>query len=292
MIRNQDIQKCVELIRKADCVLIGAGSGITVDAGYNYADQEAFARDYPGMVKRGFRMKTELIGYTGWSPALKWGYLAAHVNEVRFEAPPHPVYGRLLDLVKDKDYFVITSNVDGMFVKNGFSEDNIFTPQGDYALMQCETPCWRETWDIRPIIDRILPTIDPETQEITDPSVIPTCPNCGGPVFMNVRAAHWFIDDPYRQQVDRFVECVQDKKESRLLLIEIGAGFNTPSVIRWPMERIVLSHPNANFIRVNPQWPQVPDEIVKKSATFQNGAMETITAIWKTIGKMKVKQSY
>jgi len=109
MIRDLDIQKCVELIREADCVLIGAGSGITVDAGYNYADQEAFARDYPGMVKLGFRMKAELIGYTGWSPALKWGYLAAHVNEVRFEAPPHPVYGRLLDLVKDKDYFVITS---------------------------------------------------------------------------------------------------------------------------------------------------------------------------------------
>ena len=101
-------------------------------------------------------------------------------------------------------------------------------PQGDYAFMQCEAPCWRETWDIKPIIDRILPTIDPETQEITDPSVIPICPNCGGPVFMNVRAAHWFIDDPYRQQAERFVEYVQDKKESRLLLIEIGAGFNTP----------------------------------------------------------------
>ena len=65
MIRDLDIQKCVELIREADCVLIGAGSGITVDAGYNYADQEAFARDYPGMVKLGFRMKAELIGYTG-----------------------------------------------------------------------------------------------------------------------------------------------------------------------------------------------------------------------------------
>ena len=288
MIRKQDIQKCAEFIREAECVLIGAGAGITVDAGYDYTDREAFSRDYPGMARRGFRMKAELIGYTGWSPVLKWGYLAAHVNQVRFESPCHPVYGRLLDLVKDKDYFVMTSNVDGMFAKNGFSEDKVFTPQGDYAFMQCETPCRRETWDIKPVIDRILPAIDPETQEIIDPGVIPTCPNCGGPVFMNVRAAHWFIDDPYREQAARFSEFIQGRKESRLLLIEIGAGFNTPSVIRWPMERITHSDPDAKFIRINPQWPQVPDEIAEKSVTFKKGAMETITGIWEAAGKMTI----
>ncbi|MBW1799156.1 MAG: NAD-dependent protein deacetylase of SIR2 family [Deltaproteobacteria bacterium] len=281
---KKDILKCCERLRNADKVLIGAGAGLSADAGLDYMDQDSFAKRFPALVKRGFRMKAELIGYTGWSPELMWGYTAVHVHDVRFQAPPHPVYGRLLDLVSDKDYFVITSNVDGMFFKNGFTEGRVFTPQGDYARMQCQTPCSKDTWPTKPIIDRILPTVDPVTQEVTDPDVIPHCPHCGGPAFMNVRGGDWFIEDPYVAQAERFTEWVRGTRDSRLLVIEIGAGFNTPVIVRWPMERIVQNHPEADLVRVNLHHPQVPREIVKKSIPLQCSAMHAVTAVWKAMG--------
>lgn len=281
---RNDIQSICEYLRKADRVLIGAGAGLSVDAGINYMDEVSFARRFPALAKRGFHMKAELIGYTDWSPELQWGYLALHVNEVRFEAPPHPVYGRLYELISNKDYFVITSNVDGMFPKNGFSEDRLFTPQGDYARMQCQTPCRSDTWPSKPIVDRILPTVDPGTQETTDPNVIPHCPHCGGSVFLNVRAGQWFVEDPYVGQAERFTEWVQSSQASRLLVIEVGAGFNTPVVVRWPMERIVNNHPKAHLVRVNLDHPQVPQEIAEKSISLKISAMAAITSIWKAMG--------
>lgn len=284
MFSDHDIQRCCELLHNAQAVLIAAGAGLPVEAGIDYMDTESFARDFPGMVKLGFRRRAELMGYSAWSPELKWGYLAANVNQVRFQASPHPAYHRLLDLVREKDYFVITSNVDGMFAKNGFDENLVFTPQGDYALMQCQTPCSNAVWPTKPVIDRILPRIDPTTQRVTDSSVLPRCPNCGGDVIMNVRGGHWFIEDPYREQAERFYRWLGDRRDRNLLVLEIGAGFNTPSVIRWPMERIVHTHPHAHLIRVNLQHPQVPEEIAARSVALRDRAMQVITAIWKGMG--------
>lgn len=284
MVESSDIQRICELLRDAECVLIAAGAGLSADAGLDYTDKEAFTRRFPALARRGFTMKAELIGYTGWSPAVMWGYLAIHVNDVRFQAPAHPVYLRLLDLVKEKDYFVITTNVDGMFFKSGFAEDRVFTPQGDYALMQCQKPCRNDTWPTRPVIDRILPAVDPSNQQVTDPDVIPSCPNCGGPVFMNVRAGRWFVEDPYEKQRERFASWVRRSEKSHLLVIEIGSGFNTPAVIRWPVEHIVHAHPNAHLVRVNLEWPQVPQEILDKSVRLQCRAMTAVTAVWEAMG--------
>ena len=279
MFENNHIRQSCELLRDADFVLVGAGAGLSVDAGIDYTDTLAFARRFPALAKRGFRMKAELIGYWDWSPEVEWGYLATHVNDVRFMHPPHPVYGGLLDLVSTKDYFVITSNVDGMFVRNGFDPEKILTPQGDYALMQCLKPCRNVTWATKPIIDRILPTVDPQTQEVTDPNAIPKCPNCDGPVFMNVRAGHWFITEPYTAQAKQFESWMSRARQYRLLIVELGAGFNTPGVIRWPIERIVYTHPRAHLVRVNLQFPQVPSEIAKRSIPLQGRAMEAISAL-------------
>jgi NAD-dependent SIR2 family protein deacetylase len=287
MFSEKDIQLCCDWLRKADSVLIGAGSGITVDAGIDYLDETSFARDYPGMAKRGFRMHAQLMGYEDWKPALKWGYLAAHVNQVRFQASPHPVYRYLFDLIKGKDYFVITSNVDGMFIKNGFAEERFFSPQGDYALMQCQTPCSNATWPTKPILDRILPTINPESQEITDPSVIPHCPKCGGDVMLNVRGGDWFLENPYAEQAQRFSSWVQNTLSQKLLIVEIGAGFNTPGVVRWPMERITRLHPNANLIRINRNDPDVPPDIIGKTVILKERGLEAIRAIRERSGNLE-----
>lgn len=280
MFDAHDIHRCRALLETADAVLIAAGAGLSVDAGIDYMDTESFARDFPGMVQLGFRRRAELMGYSAWSPELKWGYLAANVNQVRFHPALHPVYARLLDLVRDKDYFVITSNVDGLFPKHGFAEDRLYTRQGDYALMQCQTPCSNAVWPTWPFIAPILPQIDPATQRVTDSSVLPRCPNCGEDVIMNVRGGAWFIEEPYREQAARLDRWLDDNHDRELLVLEIGAGFNTPSVIRWPMEHIVHAHPHAHLIRVNMQYPQVPREIAARSIALQASALQAITALW------------
>lgn len=282
---REKIFKCGEYLKEAERVLIGAGAGLSAAAGLNYTDKKAFAQDFPALVKKGFSMRAEFIGLNNWSSEEMWGYWAEHINSFRFEWPPHPVYTRLLDIIQEKDYFVLTSNVDAMFVKSGFSEERVFTPQGDYALIQCLKPCTNQTWPIKPIIDKILPVIDKTTQTVSDSSVIPSCPNCGGPVFPNVRGGDWFIENPYREQRARFNHWMDKQKEQKLLVIEIGSGFNTPVVVRWPMEQIVYHNKAAHLARVNPKYPQVPEEIEERSLSFQCYAMPFVSALWEIMEK-------
>jgi NAD-dependent SIR2 family protein deacetylase len=123
--------------------------------------------------------------------------------------------------------------------------------------------------------------INPNTKKLTDLSVIPKCPNCGGAVFMNVRGGSWFIEEPYREQGKRFNKWIQEANNCELLVLEIGAGFNTPGVVRWPMEQIVYKFENSHLIRVNLQYPQVPKEISEKSLTFKTKAIDFINSLWK-----------
>ncbi len=266
-------------LRHADHVLIGAGAGMSADAGIDYADEAYFARRFPAMLQYGLRCQYETIGFQGWSEAVQWGFLADHVNAVRFESQPQPNYTQLLSLVAGKDHFVITSNVDGMFAKSGFDESRIYTPQGSYALYQCLTPCTTQTWPFKPILDRILPAIDPATQAVTDPALIPLCPNCGGPAFLNVRGGSWFIEEPQREARARYVDWVNATADGTLLVIEIGSGFNTPGVVRWPMEQITDWHDQAHLLRVNADYPQISVELADRATAIQARGREVIAML-------------
>lgn len=249
-----------ELIQQAKHILIGAGAGMSAAAGIDYTDPVRFSRLFPEMYKRGYRNNYMLFGESRLPAEVIWGYHAMHVQNVAYDHQHADVYADLLSLVRDKDYFVITSNVDTMFAKNGFDEARIFTPQGNYKLMQCLRPCTHETWDSRPFLDRLLAHLDPVTHVITDPAAVPRCPNCGGAMFMNVRGGGWFIEEPYAQQGIRFQQWVNAHLDTPLLILEMGVGFNTPGVVRWPMEQILHHNKQANLIRFNRDHPQVPKE--------------------------------
>ncbi|MNR90149.1 NAD-dependent protein deacetylase [compost metagenome] len=267
-------------LRRADHVLIGAGAGMSVDAGIDYADEEYFARRFPAMLQYGLRCQYQTIGFQDWSEAVQWGFLAEHVNAVRFESRPQPNYTQLRSLIGDKDHFVVTSNVDGMFAKSGFDEERIYTPQGSYALYQCLEPCSDQTWPFKPVIDRILPKIDPATQAVTDPDLIPRCPACGGPAFLNVRGGSWFLESPQAVQRKRYVDWVNSTADGTLLVIEIGSGFNTPGVIRWPMEQITDWHEQAYFVRVNADYPQVPVSLADRAIAIQARGRDVIAMLY------------
>jgi NAD-dependent SIR2 family protein deacetylase len=284
-IPEKSIKQVANLLKKAEKVWIGAGAGLSAaaDPRYNYGDREHFAKHYRALLQYGFKKKLDLMGFGIVELDLQWGYYLKHVREVRFlEDPPvYPVYARLLDLVKTKDYFVITTNVDALFERNGFEADRIYTPQGDYALMQCMKPCTSQTWPTKPAIEKALPTIDPATHKITDDDAIPRCPNCDTRnVFLNVRAMKQFIETPYEQQLERYRAWLNSVRHRRTLVIDIGSGFNTPVWVRFPAEAILKENPTATLVRINLDYPQVPPEIAGRAIMFKVGAHEAISALW------------
>jgi NAD-dependent SIR2 family protein deacetylase len=176
------------------------------------------------------------------------------VDDIRFDPAPNPLYRRLRAVIGGRDHFVLTSNVDGLFARNGFAD--VWTPQGDYGRYQCETPCTRETWESRPIVEAALATYDAESGEVT---AVPSCPRCGGPVFLNVHKGPEYVGDHYAPAGRRLRSWLAG--EGRLLVVEIGAGFSTPSVIRWPVEAVVRGVPGARLVRINRDHAEVPDDL-------------------------------
>ncbi len=266
----------MEWIRSADRVLIGAGAGLSAAAGFDYGDTERFQELFPALYDAGFRARYQLIGYP-LSPRMQWGFWAVHVHDIRLGAETNPVYQDLRHVVGDREHFVLSSNVDALFTRNGFDPSRVWTPQGDYALYQCLTPCTRQVWDARAILAKALQDYDPATGQ-TSEAAVPTCPNCGGPVSLNVFAGRWYINDHFAPQLDALNDWLQDsiRADARVAIIEIGSGFNTPGVIRWPIERVAENLPNARLIRINREHPDAPEAISHRSASLGMDAAELL----------------
>ncbi|WP_105968974.1 SIR2 family NAD-dependent protein deacylase [Streptomyces geranii] len=256
---------------EADRVLIAAGAGLSAAAGYDYGDTERFRQLLPALYRLGLRSRY-LLGVP--LPAdMMWGYWAVHIDDIRYGTAPNPLYRRLRALVGDRDHWVMTSNVDALFARNGFAADRVFTPQGDYGRLQCTVPCTRETWPSRPFLDTVLAAYDRESGRVTDPAALPRCPDCGGEVFPNVRVGPGFVDDAHLPAGRRLAEWLdRETTGGRLLVVEIGAGFNTPGVIRRPMESLVRHTPGARLVRINPGHPEVPADLGDRALSLPFGA--------------------
>jgi NAD-dependent SIR2 family protein deacetylase len=267
-------------IREADRVVIGAGSGLSAAAGLDFGDEADFAARFPGLVRRGLKAAYQMIGYSGLSEAAFWGFWSAHVTQVRFADGRSPVYEGLLRLVREKDCFVLTTNVDALFVRNGFEPERVWSIQGDYAFLQCLRRCTTEVWPSAPPLERALAAVDPVTQEVADPACVPRCIHCGGNVFLNVRGGDWFLEEPYEAQRERWRAWFGGiPPGERLLLLDVGSGFNTPSVVRWPMERIALRDPAARIVRINLHNAELPRELGSRGLSVAAGAREALAAI-------------
>jgi NAD-dependent SIR2 family protein deacetylase len=271
-----------EAIRKSDRVLIGAGAGLSAAAGVDYTDTVIFTKVFPKWAERGHHMQYEFVGVHDWAEPAKWAYWATHLNYVFYQFPSSPLYQKLHAIVQDKDFYVITSNADGLFIKSGFEADRVFQAQGNYERLKCTLSCTLETWDTKPFIDRVLPHIDYETLQVSDPAVLPTCPYCGAPLFVAFRAR-----EEYRQQAANYQRWLEGTLDKKLVVMEIGVGFNTPGVIRWPFERLVYSHRDVSFFRINTDYRnyadtarlEIPGEIRSKSASIRADAREVIEAL-------------
>lgn len=278
-INHSVVSQAANVLKRAEVVLIGAGAGLTAAAGISYLDQEKFAQVFPGWVKKGFRMQYELMGYPSWTQREQWGYYKVHLNYVYFQQHTNPLYQSLYNMIKNKEYFVMTSNVDGLFYKNGFSRERLYTPQGDYGKIQCTKPCIRKVWDIKPFLDKMDESFDPIEQVLTDDSAVPRCPNCGSDMFIHARIDDSFIDSIHQQEYQRLINWLQDNSDKKILLLDLGSGFHTPTIIRFPMEQIARIMQDAVLVRVNLDHAEIPNDLGVKGISVKGDIKAFIEAI-------------
>ena len=238
---------------RADRVLLGAGAGLSAAAGLSYFDTDSFRRVFPEMARLGYHCQYELVGMADdeWTPGRKWAYWSTHILYVRETLPPLPLYGRLKELLEGRDYFVVTSNADRQFLRAGFPEERVFEFQGSYDALGCSRHCTEHTWLSLPPLHAARDSIDHESFECREEG-LPRCPYCGE------LADVAFRPENYMEGYRRYADYVNSSVDSRLCILEIGVGFNTPGVIRWPFESFTRKIPGARLFRVNRGYRRLP----------------------------------
>ena len=260
---SENIKRLKNALDAAEAVVIGAGAGLSTAAGFTYSG-ERFKKYFSDFIEKyGFSDMYSGGFYRFETPEEHWAYWSRYIFINRYTDAPKPVYDKLFELVKDKDYFVITTNVDHCFQKTGFDKKRLFYTQGDYGLFQCSVPCCDETFDNEEIIREM---VDAQKNMRVPSGLLPVCPRCGSPLVMNLRADDKFVEDEgWREAAKRYENFLQTRRQRRVLYLELGVGFNTPVIIKYPFWRMTAQNPNAVYACVNYGEAACPTEIEKRS---------------------------
>ena len=248
---------------EADAVVIGAGAGLSTAAGFTY-NGERFERYFSDFAEKyGFHDMYSGGFYSFPSQEEFWAYWSRYIFINRYQNAPKSVHEVLLELVRDKDYFVITTNVDHCFQKEGFDKKRLFYTQGDYGLFQCSEPCCQETFDNEEVIREMVK----RQEDMKIPTeLLPTCPHCGKPLTMNLRSDDTFVEDKgWHRAAERYENFFRTRAGQKILFLELGVGYNTPVIIKYPFWQMTAKNPNATYICINQGQAVCPQEIELQS---------------------------
>ncbi|WP_294668482.1 SIR2 family NAD-dependent protein deacylase [Ruminococcus sp.] len=271
---SDNIEKLKEKIRTADAVVIGAGAGLSTAAGFTYSG-ERFEKYFSDFRKKyGFEDMYSGGFYPYQTPEEHWAYWSRYIFVNRYQDASKPVYENLLKFVIDKDYFVITTNVDHCFQKAGCDKKRLFYTQGDYGLFQCSEPCCQETFDNEAIVLEMLK----QQKDMKIPTeLLPVCLHCGKPLTMNLRSDDKFVEDEgWHKAAERYENFLRTRSGLKILFLELGVGFNTPVIIKYPFWQMTAKNPNATYACVNNGQAFCPTEIQHKSICINNDISDVI----------------
>ena len=208
------------------------------------------------------------------SPEEHWAYWSRYIFINRYQDAPKPVYENLLSLVADKDYFVITTNVDHCFQKAGFDKKRLFYTQGDYGLFQCSKACCQETFDNESAIREMIR----RQENMRIPSEL--VPHCGKPMAMNLRADDGFVeDDGWHNAAERYANFLRTREGQKILFLELGVGYNTPVIIKYPFWQTTAKNPNATYVCINHGQAVCPGEIQRQSICIDSDIEKVINVL-------------
>lgn len=269
----QILDKAKKAIDEADYIIIGAGAGLSTAAGIEYTG-ERFERYFKDFIEKyGFTDMYSSGFYPFKSQEEKWAYWALHVFANRYDVGKTDVYQKLLKLVEDKEYFVLTTNVEHQFWINGFEDERIFATQGDYGLLQCEKGCHDKLYPNR---DQVFEWVE-KTEDFKIPSeMVPKCPVCGGEMDLNLRKDNYFVEDAKWHEMNDNYSNFLNKIDGKFVFLEIGVGFNTPGIIRYPFEQMTYNNDDATLIRLNLDYPQAIPENKDKTISFDENVEEIL----------------
>ena len=271
------IQRLKTALDEADAVIIGAGAGLSTSAGFTY-DGERFHKYFADFeAKYGFHDMYSGGFYPYATPEEHWAYWSRYILINRYTDAPKPIYEELFRLVRDKDYFVITTNVDHCFQKAGFDKKRLFYTQGDYGLFQCSEPCCQETWDNEAVIRQMVA----EQKDMKIPSaLVPRCPHCGKPLTMNLRANDRFVEDEgWHAAAERYANFLRARDGEKILFLELGVGYNTPVIIKYPFWQMTAKNPRATYACINRGEVFCPDEIADRAICVDGDIGEAIEKV-------------
>ena len=257
------IKKLKTAIENAEAILVGAGSGFSAAAGYTYSG-ERFQRHFADFIEKYHLRDMYSAGFYPFpTPEEKWAYWSRHIYCNRYDQPESHVHKTLLQLLQDKDYFVLTTNVDHLFQNNGFDKQRLFYTQGDYGLWQCKTPCHQQTYDNEEAVRRMIK----EQQDMKIPTeLVPHCPLCGEEMEMNLRVDASFVeDDSWHAAAARYHDFLNRHQISSILYLELGVGMNTPGIIKFPFWKMTAANPQATYACLNKGEACSPSEIKGQS---------------------------
>ncbi|MBQ9481863.1 MAG: Sir2 silent information regulator family NAD-dependent deacetylase [Clostridia bacterium] len=261
------IEKIRELINNADAVAVGAGAGLSTSAGFTYSGRRFHENFHDFEMKYGFRDMYSGGFYPYPSAEEKWAFWSRYVYINRYTNIPGTAYADLFDIVKNEEYFVITTNVDHCFQKSGFDKKRLFYTQGDYGLFQCSKPCHNKTYDNEEIIKKMYS----EQKDMKIPSeLIPKCPVCGRPMAMNLRADDTFVeDDGWKKAAASYARFLKRYEDKAVVFLELGVGGNTPVIIKYPFWRMTYANEKAAYITINLGEAVCPDYIAERSVCLE-----------------------
>ena len=260
---SEQIERLKAALQDCDAVVIGAGAGLSTSAGFVYTGEqfEKYFSDFAA--KYGIQDMYSGGFYPFATPEEHWAYWSRYIYINRYMDAPKPVYDDLLKLVSDKDYFVITTNVDHCFQKAGFDKKRLFYTQGDYGLFQCSEPCCQETFDNEAVIREMVKR--QENMKVPT-ELLPSCPHCGKPLTMNLRCDDTFVEDEgWHAAAERYENFLRTRAGQKILFLELGIGYNTPVIIKYPFWQMTAKNPNAIYACINQGQAVCPQEIKKQS---------------------------
>lgn len=308
------IEQLKEKIEEADTIIIGSEAGLSTSAGFTYTG-DRFTKYFSDFQKKyGFQDMYSGGFYPFESFEEHWAYWSRYIYINRYMDAPKAVYEKLYDLVKEKDYFVLTTNVDHCFQKAGFDKHRLFYTQGDYGLFQCSVPCHQETYDneeeIRKMVEaqgfvvgtriekstntlHLQPMRQLKTEkELTLPEgiipkmaipseLVPVCPKCGKPMSMNLRADNTFVEDEgWHNAAERYSEFLRRHKHTKTVFLELGTGYNTPGIIKYNFWNMTDSWDDATYACINLNEAAAPTEIKEKSICVRADIGEVLNQIF------------
>lgn len=269
--------KAQQAIARADAILIGGGAGLSDAAGLHYTGKRFTDNFAPFIQKYGFTDLYTSSFYPFETQEARWGYWTQHIAVNRYDQPATALYEALLDLVDGKDCFAVTTNVEHQFVKAGFPAAQVFAVQGDYGFLQCAVGCHDVLYDNEALVrDMVV-----HTQDCRIPSdLVPKCPLCGGEMDVNLRHNQHFVEDEaWRQMAQRYQQFLARTQGKRVVYLELGVGYNTPGIIRFPFEQMTSQNEQATLIRLNRDHPEGAQQNAARTLSFAEDMAGVVAAL-------------